>query len=173
VTSRVPLQLLDEIILRVGGLEPAAVTSASEPGDDPATQLFIHAARRVAPTFAPNTAELQTISALGQTLDRLPLALMLAAGLVAQLDPAAILALVRADLDALASDLRDLPERHRSIRNLFESSWRLLPAEQQHLLAHTALFAASFSRTAAVVVARTAHRAMRCATSWWSDALPP
>ena len=153
VTSRVPLQLLDEIVLPVGGLEPATVTATPEPEADPAVQLFIHAARRVAPTFTPNPAELQTISAIGQILDRLPLALMLAAGLVPQLDPAAILALVRADLDALASDLRDLPERHRSIRNLFESSWRLLPAEQQRLLAHTALFAASFSRTAAVVVA--------------------
>jgi len=151
VTSRVPLQLLDEVVLRVGGLELAAVITTLE--DDPAVQLFVQAALRVAPTFAPTVADLVAISTLSQTLDRQPLALMLAAGLVAQRAPSAILALVRADLDALASDLRDLPERHRSIRNLFVSSWQLLPAEQQRLLAHCTLFAASFSRAAAVAVA--------------------
>ncbi|MEI8166337.1 MAG: BTAD domain-containing putative transcriptional regulator, partial [Chloroflexales bacterium] len=153
VTSRVPLSLLDEVVLRVGGLEPAAVTSAAEPGDDPATQLFVQAARRVAPAFTPTEAELVTIRMISQDLDRMPLALMLAAGLVDHRDPAAILTLVRADPDALESNLRDLPERHRSIRNLFASSWQLIPAEQQQILAHCVLFAASFSRAAVSAVA--------------------
>ncbi|MEI7770384.1 MAG: hypothetical protein WCI67_10370, partial [Chloroflexales bacterium] len=151
VTSRAPLQLLDEVVLRVGGLEPAAGTAA--PGAAPALQLFVQAAHRVAPAFATADADLVAISTLSQALDRQPLALMLAAGLVDHLALTAILALVRADLDALESDLRDLPERHRSIRNLFVSSWQLLPAEQQQLLSHCALFAASFSREAAAAVA--------------------
>ena len=159
ITSRVPLQLLDEVVCRIGGLEPATVAAAL--AVDPAVQLFVQAAQRVLPTFTPNPAELQTISALCQTLDRLPLALLLAAGLMAQLDPAAILALVRADLDALESDLRDLPERHRSIRNLFASSWQLLPDAQQRLLAHAALFAGSFNRAAAVAVEGAPGNALR------------
>lgn len=163
VTSRVPLHLLDEVVLRVGGLEPAAVTSASEPEDDPATQLFMHAARRVSPDFTPIDADLVTIRMISQSLDRLPLALMLAAGLVDHLDPAEILALVWTDPDALESDMRDLPERHRSIRNLFASNWQLLPDEQQQILAHCSLFAASFSRAAVVAVAMegTPSNAMR------------
>ncbi len=159
VTSRVPLHLLDEEVLRVGGLEPATSTDA----DDPAIRLFVQAARRVAPDFTPTDADLVTISMISQALDRLPLALKLAAGLVDHLDPAAILALVWTDPDALESDLRDLPERHRSIRNLFASSWRLLPDKQQQILAYCALFAASFSRAAVVVVAMggTPGNAMR------------
>ncbi len=153
VTSRVPLQILSEVVLHVEGLEPTAVAGDSEPGDDPAVELFMHAARRSAPDFAPSTTEIMAISLLCQTFGRLPLAIMLAAGLVAELPPSDILALVHADLDALESDLRDLPERHRSIRKLFESSWHLLPKEQQQLLAHCALFAASFSRAAVVAVA--------------------
>ena len=159
VTSRVPLHLLDEEVLRVGGLEPATSTDA----DDPAIRLFVQAARRVAPDFTPTDADLVTISMISQALDRLPLTLKLAAGLVDHLDPAAILALVWTDPDALESDLRDLPERHRSIRNLFASSWRLLPDKQQQILAYCALFAASFSRAAVVVVAMggTPGNAMR------------
>jgi predicted ATPase/DNA-binding SARP family transcriptional activator len=152
VTSRVPLQILAEMVIHVDGLEPTAGAADYEPGDDPAVALFMHAARRSAPDFAPNIAEIMAISLLCQALGHLPLAIMLAAGLVAQLSPGTILTLVHADLDALESDLRDLPERHRSIRKLFESSWQLLPEKQQQLLAHCTLFAASFNRAAVVAV---------------------
>ncbi|MEI7772642.1 MAG: hypothetical protein WCI67_21810, partial [Chloroflexales bacterium] len=113
---------------------------------------FLQTARRTRPRFTPDAAELALIGAICEALDWLPLAIMLAAGLADELSPAAILELVRADLDALQSDLRGMPDRHRSMRALFTSSWQLLPDDQRRLMENCALFAASFSRAAAAAV---------------------
>ena len=41
---------------------------------------------------------------------------------------------IERNLDFLATSLRDVPERHRSLRAAFDHSWRLLSAAERDVL---------------------------------------
>ena len=56
-------------------------------------------------------------------------------------------------LDLLATDLRNVPDRHRSIRSAFEYSWQRLTPKEQEALAKLAVFRGGFRRDAASQVA--------------------
>ena len=55
--------------------------------------------------------------------------------------------------DFLTTPLRNMPERHRSLRTLFEKTWRLLAADEQAVLMRLALFHGGFDVDAAIAVA--------------------
>ena len=71
----------------------------------------------------------------------MPLAIELAAARSKLLSPAAILARLGSALD-LASPDRDRPDRHHSLRDTVEWSYRLLSAEHQRLFRRLGVFAA-------------------------------
>ena len=50
---------------------------------------------------------------------------------------------------------RQTPDRHRSLRAVFDYSWRRLPELEQHTLARLSVFAGGFDRAAALAVAET------------------
>src|SRR5439155_9655016 len=56
-------------------------------------------------------------------------------------------------LDLLAASLRNVPERHRSLRATFEQSWRLLSEGERGVLAVLSVFRGGFDLQAAVNVA--------------------
>src|SRR5262245_29960769 len=60
---------------------------------------------------------------------------------------------VEQNLDFLATSLRNVPERHRSMRAVFEHSWNLLSEQEQHVLGRLAIFREGFRREAAEQVA--------------------
>lgn len=160
VTSRAPLRLAAEEVLAVDGLALPPLRAmdvgcgADAPALDqvPAVRLFLQVARRAAPGFAPDAEDLGAIAAICHAVDGLPLALLMAAGLVTRRAPAAILTLLQQNLDLLTSDWRGMPERHQSVRALFASSHLLVGAAERHVLAHCALFAGPFSREAVAAV---------------------
>ena len=49
--------------------------------------------------------------------------------------------------------MRDLPERHRSVRAVFDHSWQLLSTDEKHVLSRLSVFRGGFSRQAAEQVA--------------------
>ena len=49
--------------------------------------------------------------------------------------------------------MRDIPERHRSIRATFDHSWKLLSDEEREALCQLAVFHGGFDRNAAQQVA--------------------
>src|SRR6185436_5413911 len=57
------------------------------------------------------------------------------------------------DIKALETDLRNVPERHRSLRAVFEHSWVLLSPEEQNALMKLAVFRGGFSQEAAEQIA--------------------
>lgn len=156
VTSRIPLSLEPEWLFSVAGLAtPPDRRIDGEPvilEDYPATQLFLHIARKVRPDFAPDAEQRQAIACVCQVVAGLPLAIRLAAAGVDRYQPSAIVALLRQDFDLLTSNMRDTPERHRSMRAVFAGSWQLLITEEQRLLAYCAVFAGAFSSNAVVAV---------------------
>jgi len=133
VTSRERLYLLEEWLLPIGGLS-VAEGLASE-----ARQLFVRTAQRVQPGFTPDGQE-EAIAAICRQVEGMPLALELAASWVRVMPCAEIAHRIRRNLDLLTTSLRNLPERHRNLRSLFDHSWRLLNHREQAVLMRLSVF---------------------------------
>jgi predicted ATPase/DNA-binding CsgD family transcriptional regulator len=118
---------------------------------DEAVALFVERAQAVRPDAVLDTGP--ELRRLCTTLDRLPLALELAAARVAALTPATILSRVDHRLDLLSDRTRGGPDRHRSLRATMEWSFGLLTPNEQAGFARLAIFPAPFSLQAAESVA--------------------
>jgi len=59
--------------------------------------------------------------------------------------------------EELSSTWKDVPERHRSLRAVFEQSWQLLTENERKVLSGLAVFRAGFSADAAQQVAEATH----------------
>lgn len=123
VTSRQPLGLLAEQVLHVPDLGASA-----------AVQLFIERVRASYPSFAESVEQRRCVEEICTYLHGSPLAIELAASAVRHQSLAAICALVKRELTELATTHPDVPERHRSLRALFQHSWQLLAPGEQRLL---------------------------------------
>lgn len=152
VTSREALQLLEEWRVPLAGL--TLPDTGSTPGPDliPAAHLFVERARRVRLDFDYET-EWASIVRVCRLVEGLPLAIELAAAWAATLPISAIADEIEHDLSLLSSSLRNAPERHRSLRAVFDQSWRLLSSDEQALLQGLAQFRGGFRREAAIAVA--------------------
>ncbi len=148
-TSRQPLHLQGEHILRLEGLPARPKTETKALLPPPAWQLFEQSARRVAPEFRLTEANRAHVEAICQLVDGIPLAIELAAGWVQTLSCARIAQELRRSPDILASSRQDVAERHRSLRHVFEYSWQLLSAGERQALQTLNLFPASFTLEAA------------------------
>lgn len=149
VTSRERLQLRAEWVYELDGLGLAAAPGA--PAE--AVELLLERARQVARIDPLAPDELAAAERIAALVEGLPLALELAAATRRTRPFAAIAAALERDLDLLRSSLRDLPERHRSVRATFEYSWRLLDAAERAAMARLSLFRGGFSPAAAAAVA--------------------
>ena len=83
----------------------------------------------------------------------MPLAIELAASWSRLLSPNEIVTELEGSLDLLSSSTRDLPERHHSMRSVFEVSWQRLSNEEQTALRKLSVFQGGFDREAARAVA--------------------
>jgi predicted ATPase len=75
----------------------------------------------------------------------MPLALVLAASWLEVLPFRAIADEIARSLDFLETELRDVPERQRSLRAVFESSRNRLPAETQQAFMKLSAFRGGFT----------------------------
>lgn len=153
VTSRERLNLAEEWVLRLSGL---ATTATSEAELSPAMALFVQRAQQVesAFTLTPEGDWSETaVAEICQLLDGLPLAIELAAAWVRLLSCPEILAELRHNLDGLSASAVNFPDRHRSLRAVFDYSWQLLAPDEQQMLTQLAIFQGGFDRQAAAQVA--------------------
>ena len=151
LTSRERLHLYEEVIFDVSGLAVPDVADEL-PDLSGATLLFVESARRVKRGFMPATAELFCIVEVCRLVGGVPLAVELAASWLRHYDCAEIAERIRCSFDFLASDFRDIPERQRSLRSLFEYSWQLLSPQEQAALSQLSVFAGGFTPDAAAAV---------------------
>jgi tetratricopeptide (TPR) repeat protein len=86
-------------------------------------------------------------------VEGLPLGVELAATWVRLLTVGEIAYEIEQNIGFLASSLRDLPDRHRSLRAVFDYSWNLLQPDEQEVLCQLSIFRGSFDRHAAEEVA--------------------
>jgi predicted ATPase len=114
--------------------------------ESPAVELF----RQRAATEGEIPYELA--AAICERVDRLPLAIELAAARVKVLEPAVLLERLDQRLPLLSSRARDLPERQRTLHSTIAWSWELLDTEEQILFGRLAVFAGGASLEAVETV---------------------
>jgi predicted ATPase len=151
VTSRERLHLAGEQVLELDGLPLPNSADPAEGAQAPAVQLFLQTARAIQPGFEPGAAW-PAILAICRQVHGLPLGLQLAATAVRVYSCQQLADSLRQNDDRLAATLRDVPPRHRSLRVVFEQSWALLTPSEQHALQQLAIFAGSFTDSAAAVL---------------------
>lgn len=162
-TSRERLNLLAEHVLELTGLpvSPPTDLPVSPPTGlpvSPPTSLPIETEPSAIHLFAqraslPLTAETTPqITQICQLVEGLPLAIELAATATRHYSLSQITAEIRHTLDFLSQP--GLPDRHRSLRAVFESSWQHLSAREQAIFQKLSLFHGGFSARAAGAVAQ-------------------
>ncbi len=144
-TSRRPLRLRGEQVIALSGLPvPAALPAspaAAPAATGPALQLFADSARRNDLRFSLSPAVLPDVRRIIRFVRGNPLGIELAAAWVDRLAPAAIATtLEQAGLDLLATPLRDMPARQRSMRAVMDYPWQLLSPDERTVLALAAVF---------------------------------
>ena len=87
--------------------------------------------------------------------------MVLAASWLALLSAKEIAQEIRRGVDVLETDLRDVPERQRSIRAIFDQTWGFMAANEQRILMNLSVFHDGFTREAALAVAKADLRSLR------------
>ncbi len=173
VTSREQVGLAGEWVLEIHGLNLPTLPPPLETGHPPlegehppidgglppgweagsAVMLFLQAARRADPEFAPGAADFAPIAHICRMVEGSPLGIELAAAWVRLLPCREIAAEIERSYDFLATTARNVPARQRSLRAGFEHSWRLLSPAERHVLQALSVFAGGFTRKAGEAVA--------------------
>jgi predicted ATPase/DNA-binding CsgD family transcriptional regulator len=150
-TSRERLNLHAETVYTLEGLAyPRDIERLEDFG---AVQLFVRAARRALPDFALRGEDWPHTAKICRLVEGMPLALELAAGWVGLLSPQEIARELEHGLELLRSQAHDLPDRHHSMRLVFEHSWRLLTDDERSAFKKLVVFRGRFDRAAAEAVA--------------------
>lgn len=160
VTSRTPLELRAESVMEVSGLSYPSPNAALANQPYSALALFEQAARRVQPHFDLQ-AERPAVERICQLLEGMPLGIELSAAAVHSQPCAAIARQIEANLGLLATTMRDVPARHRSLRAVFEHSWGLLTPGEQQALRRLSVFRGGFTAQAAGQIASAGQEILK------------
>ena len=109
-------------------------------GSASAARLFVERATQVAQGFALDEAGYSQALRVCRLVDGMPLGIELAATWVSALSCAEIADEIERNIDFLATSMRDVPERHRSLRAAIDQSWRLLTDEHRSAFSRLSVF---------------------------------
>lgn len=152
-TSRERLNLQGEWMYELHGLPIPRTEFYDRLDEYSAVVLFVQSARRIKSDFEISQSEKNDLAKICQLVEGIPLALELAAAWVEVLTLAEIAQEIESNIDFLSTSMRDMPERHRSLKATFEHSWRLLSDQERDVLSRLSIFRGGFDRTAAEKVA--------------------
>lgn len=152
VTSRESLHLQAEYLWPVRGLDTPPDGGLEDFDRYGAVQLFVERAQRVKPDFSPHLYK-HEIGRICRLTGGMPLALELAASWTRTLNPRAIGDEIQRSVAFLSTSQRDMPDRHRSMRAVFEHSWHLLAEGDQARFSALSVFRGGFTMDAAQQVA--------------------
>ena len=152
-TSRERLGLRGETVYDVGGLEFSEWRTVEQAVLSSCAQLFVQGARQVHPEFELEGPDVPHLARICRLVDGNPLALLLSAGWMDMLSLEEIASEVRGSLDFLETELQGAPERQRSVRAVFETSWERLAEPERQLFMKLSVFRGGFTREAAAEVA--------------------
>jgi predicted ATPase len=137
ITQRVQVLATSREVLRVSGEQQYSVEPLS---NDDARTFFLDRARAMRQDFELREDDRAAVEAICARLDRLPLALELAAARIKHLPPRSLLSRLERRLPVLVGGARDAPERQRTLGATIAWSYDLLAAEERRLFARLAVF---------------------------------
>jgi predicted ATPase/DNA-binding CsgD family transcriptional regulator len=140
-TSRAPLGVPGETQW------PVSALLASD-----AVPLFEARAAQVRPNFKVTARNLEAVTQICERVDRLPLAIELAASRIGMLSEAEILSQLSDRFHLLAGGTRSAPERQQTMRATIEWSYRLLTDDEALLFCRLSVFQGGFSLESAHAV---------------------
>jgi DNA-binding SARP family transcriptional activator len=152
VASRMRLYLQIERVVEIAGLPyPLAMTEMTG-SNCAALDLFVQCAQKQDAAFVLTPQNCDAVIRLCRLVDGMPLALELAAAWMRTLTVAEVVAEITHSADFLTSTMRDAAPRHRSLRAVFDSSWRMLTTAEQAAYTGAAIFRGGFDVDAARAV---------------------
>lgn len=152
-TSRERLNLHGEWIYELHGLSVPPTNFVGRLDAFNSVALFIKSARRIKADFQITADDEMWLIRICQMMEGVPLAIELAAAWVGLLSCKEIAQEIQSNMDILSTSMRDIPERHRSIRATFDHSWKLLTDEECWALCQLSIFRGGFDRAAADQIA--------------------
>jgi predicted ATPase len=166
-TSRARLNVQGETLFHLAGMDfpdwemPEDAGDLEGQADYSAVKLFLQSARRVRPGFELADDDLTYVAHICRLVQGMPLGILVAATWLTMLTPAEIAAEIESSLDFLETDQRDVPERQRSMRAVFDHSWKLLTEREQAVFEALSVFRGGFTRQAATEVTGASLRELR------------
>ena len=145
VTTREQLNCQAEDTFRLEGLATPTQITQDDAGHYAAVRLFCERANRLNKSFKLSAENCPAVVRICQLVEGMPLAIELATTWIEDFDCAGLAAAIAQNLSILATTQRDLPARHRSMQAVFDYSWQLLTAREQHTLSVLALCQGRFS----------------------------
>lgn len=161
VTSRARLYVPGEWVFELAGLTTPPPDAEATNWKTSAVGLFVQCAERVQRLPDPELHNDSRVARICRALDGIPLAIELAANWLRSLSLDTIASEVEQGLNLLEVGAGVLPDRHRSMRAVFEHSWRLLSAEDQRVLAGASVFRGGFDLEAAREILSASPRHLR------------
>lgn len=152
-TSRERLNLHDEWMYELHGLPIPPNKFVEKLEDYSAAELFLQRARQIHADFELTETDRPALVRICQLLEGIPLAIELAAAWAGMLSCREIAQEIERNIDFLTTSMRDIPERHRSLKATFDHSWRLLSDEERDALSRLSVFHGGLGRFAAEKVA--------------------
>lgn len=148
-TSRERLNLQGEWVVEIAGLKFPEQERGNGIEHYSAVQLFLQGVRRVQAGFTLTASDKPAVARICRLVEGMPLALELASSWARVLSCQEIAREIEHNLSFLTTSWRDVPDRHRSLRAVFQHSWKLLNAEQRVVFRKLAVFRGGFEREAA------------------------
>ena len=161
VTSREKLNVRGELVFTLRGLEFPTWETPEDALEYDAVKLFMQSAHRISTEFELRAEDLDYLARICRLTAGMPLAIELAAGWVDVLSMEQIASEVQSGIDILETEMRDMPERHRSIRVTFERTWTRLDSADRDVFMKLSVFRGGFTLSAAEAVAGANVRSMR------------
>jgi tetratricopeptide (TPR) repeat protein len=158
VTSRVKLNLQSEVpyILRGMRFPEEQDQIVEEPFS--AVELFLKRTSRIQHDFFPGDEEMMSIGRICRLVEGMPLGVELAASWMEVLSPGEIASEIQRSLDFLQVEVGDVPDRHQSIRAVFDYTWHMLSEEERDVLKKISVFRGGFTTDAAREVAGASNQ---------------
>ncbi len=154
ITSREKLNIQGEVLFSMRGLQVPPQDKLEEIEAYDAIRLFLQRARQAQPGFVLRDQDISPVIRICRLVDGMPLGILLAAAWLEHFSPHDIAGQISRDLDFLSREMRDMPERHRSLRIVFNSSFDHLDEEQRSTFLRLAIFRGGFTAEAAEAVSR-------------------
>ncbi|MCL4254461.1 MAG: protein kinase, partial [Anaerolineae bacterium] len=159
-TSRERLNLQAEMLFNLSGMDFPDWETPEDALMYTAVKLFMQSANRARPDFELLADDLNYVARICRLTYGLPLAIILAAAWVELLSLKEIADEIAKSLDFLESDMRDLPDRHKSMRAVFDYSWNLMNDAERDSFIRLSVFRGKFDRSAAQAVSDAGLRTL-------------